>query len=564
MKPIFTIGFLTCFLIITGCRKLNEIPSYNITKTAFGESAMVVTAHPEATRIGVEILKRGGNAIDAAIAVQFALAVCYPVAGNIGGGGFMIYRDKEGNSYALDFREKAPWKSSRDMFLDQEGEPVKDLSTRGHLAAGVPGSVDGMAEAFQRFSKLKDWKVLLQPAIDLALKGVVLTEREAKNLNQNVEKFILHNTHENVFMHGGWIPGDLLIQEDLGNTLKEIRDKGRDGFYRGKVANFIEGEMRRGHGLITKTDLENYKSVWREPIHFKYRGYEIISMPPPSSGGIALAQLLKMVEPYDLSAFGFHSSEAVHVMIEAEKRAYADRATYLGDDDFYPVPKRELLDSTYIASRFSDFNPGRATPVDNITAGSLEKEQTTHFSIIDGEGNSVSITTTINGGYGSYTVVGRAGFLLNNEMDDFSIKPGVPNMFGLIGAEANKIEPGKRMLSSMTPVIVEKDGKVCLIVGTPGGSTIITSVFQTIVNIIDFNMTASEAVSAPRFHHQWRPEDVYVEAEFPNKIIEYLTGKGHKFTQRSSIGRVEAILVKEDGTIEGAADPRGDDDAKGY
>ena len=271
-----------------------------------------------------------------------------------------------------------------------------------------------------------------------------------------------------------------------------------------------------------------------------------------------------MVEPYDLPAFGFHSSEAVHVMIEAEKRAYADRAIYLGDDDFYPVPRRELLDSSYIASRFSDFNPGRATPVDKISAGSLEKEQTTHFSIIDEEGNSVSITTTINGGYGSYTVVGRAGFLLNNEMDDFSIKPGVPNMFGLIGAEANKIEPGKRMLSSMTPAIVERDGKVSLIVGTPGGSTIITSVFQTIVNVIDFTMTASEAVSAPRFHHQWRPEDVYVEAEFPGNIIEYLTGMGHKFTQRSSMGRVEAILIREDGTIEGAADPRGDDDAKGY
>ncbi|HMQ06237.1 MAG TPA: gamma-glutamyltransferase [Saprospiraceae bacterium] len=558
------LAFLCIILLIFSCKDSNEYAQYNITKSAIGEEAMVVTAHPEATRIGIEILKKGGNAVDAAIAVQFALAVCYPVAGNIGGGGFMIYRDKDGNSFALDYREKAPLKASENMYLDKSGNPIKNLSTLGHLAAGVPGTVDGMVEAFHRFSKLKDWKALIQPSIDLALNGVVLTEREARNLNNSVEKFKAHNTIDHVFMHGGWLTGDIMIQTDLGHTLEEIRDKGRNGFYEGKTANFILGEMRRGHGIITMEDLKNYKSVWREPVTFKYRGYNFISMPPPSSGGIALAQLLKTIEPYNLGEMGFHTSQSVHLMIEAEKRAYADRATYLGDPDFFDIPIVGLIDSMYIANRFSDFDPKVATSVHLIQAGSPEQEQTTHYSIIDDEGNSVSMTTTLNGGYGAYTIVGHAGFLLNNEMDDFSSKPGHPNMYGLIGAAVNKIEPGKRMLSSMTPTIIEKDGKVVLIVGTPGGSTIITSVFQTIVNIIDYNMSAIEAVTAPRFHHQWVPEDVFVEELFPVSLRNSLSEMGHKVTERSAIGRVEAIRIRPDGKIEGAADPRGDDDAKGY
>ena len=565
LKQLLVLSIIFLTIIVSSCRKSNDFHEYNITKTVVDDSAMVVSAHPEATRIGRDILLQGGNAVDAAIAVQFALAVCYPGAGNIGGGGFMIYRDASGINYALDYREKAPSSGGPDMYLDDKGDPIKNLSTRGHLAAGVPGSVDGMVEAFNKFSKLKDWKKLVQPSVDLAQNGFHITEREAKSLNNNLDAFKAHNTTTNVFNVHNWEAGQLLVQEDLANTMEHIRDKGRAGFYEGPVAELIVAEMKRGNGIISLDDLKSYKSEWREPVTFNYRGHKLISMPPPSSGGIVLNQLLKTVEKYDLKSMGFHSAEAVHLMVEAERRAYADRATHIGDNDYYDVPMNVLLDTSYILERFQNFNINVASESENIEAGIIESEETTHYSIIDVEGNAVSMTTTLNGGYGAKTVVGGAGFLLNNEMDDFSVKPGVPNMYGLVGAEANKIEPGKRMLSSMTPTIVEKDGKLFLIVGTPGGSTIITSVFQVIVNIIDFEMSASEAVQAPRFHHQWLPDNLFLEDNaISMEIRDRLISMGHNVKERGKIGKVEAILIRNTGMIEGAADIRGDDDAKGF
>jgi gamma-glutamyltranspeptidase/glutathione hydrolase len=568
MKLLKTLYYSTLFagvILLASCKKSVDIPIYNITKTVIDDSSMVVSAHPEATRIGLDILKQGGNAVDAAIAVQFALGVCYPVAGNIGGGGFMVLRTSDGEAFALDYREKAPGSATYDMYLDDNGDPIDQLSTRGHLAAGVPGSVDGMVEAFNKFSKLNDWKALVQPSVDLARNGYKATERQARGYNSNKDNFEKHNTRPTVFTAQVWKEGDLVIQEDLAKTLEYIRDYGRAGFYEGPVADLIVAEMERGNGIITHEDLKAYNSVWRTPIQFDYRNHQIISMPPPSSGGVVLAQMMKTVEPYDISSMGFHSTEAVHLMIEAERRSYADRSTHLGDGDYYDVPLEVLLSDDYISSRFADYNPNKASISSEIEAGIIESEETTHYSVLDHEGNAVSVTTTLNGGFGSKTVVGGAGFLLNNEMDDFSIKPGVPNMYGLVGAEANKIEPGKRMLSSMTPTIVVKNNKPYIVVGTPGGSTIITSVFQTIVNIIDFGMTASEAVQAPRFHHQWQPDEVMLEDDALSlEIRSGLEKMGHKLNQRGKIGRVEAILINVDGTIEGAADTRGDDDAKGY
>ncbi len=565
MLKYTTFSFLLLLFLISSCKETTPFSNYKKDKTMVDDSAMVVTAHPVASAIGRDILRKGGNAVDAAIAVQFALAVCYPVAGNIGGGGFMVYRDNTGKVATLDYREMAPASATFDMFLDKEGNPTNKSQT-GHLASGVPGAVAGMAEAFQKFSKLKDWKALVQPAIDAAAKGIELTAREAESLNEDDSIFTRVNGGKTVFNKKIWKAGDILVQTELANTLTSIRDLGRDGFYKGKVADYIVSEMKSGGGIITHKDLENYKAVWREPISFSYRGNKIYSMAPPSSGGIALQQLMKSIEPYDMKALKVHSPESVHLMVEAERRVYADRATHLGDADFYKVPQKMLLDSIYIAKRMATFTKDKATKSSEIKAGEIKvSEQTTHYSIVDQYGNAVSITTTLNGGYGSYVVIDGAGFIMNNEMDDFSIKPGVANLYGLIGAEANKIEPGKRMLSSMTPSIVEKNGKLKMVVGTPGGSTIITSVFQTIVNVLDHGMTATEAVSAPRFHHQWLPDFIQNEENCLSlETKAKLESLGHVFKPRKAIGRVEAILVNDKNMLEGAADPRGDDDVKGF
>lgn len=530
--------------------------------------AMVVSAHPLASEVGAEILKQGGNAIDAAIAVQYALAVVYPSAGNIGGGGFMVIRTDEGAYHSLDYREKAPANATHDMYLDGEGNAVSDLSRNGHLAAGVPGVAVGMQMAHDKFGKLP-MKSLIQPSIDLAANGFEMTEKEAKKLNSIRKRIAELSTQPNPLSEDKeWKKGDIIVMKDLARTLELIRDQGPKGFYEGETADKIVAEMQRGNGIMTHEDLKNYNAVWREPILGEYKDYKVIGMAPPSSGGIALFQLLELVELHpDLLANGFHSVEATHLMIEAERRVYADRATHLGDADYYPVPQQGLMNLDYLKKRMEDFNPKKATDSEALGAGSppKEKEQTTHFSIIDPDGNAVSVTTTINGGYGAKVVVGGAGFLLNNEMDDFSAKPGAPNMFGLIGAEANKIEPGKRMLSSMTPTILEKNGKLYMVVGTPGGSTIITSVFQTILNVLHFDMNMQEAVAAPRFHHQWKPNMIFTEDEAigPDNL-KTLEGMGHTFRNRGSIGRVDAILVLPDGRLQGGADPRGDDAAFGF
>ncbi len=558
--------FVLSLILFFQCREAATDITESPVQGVFGDSAMVVTAHPLATKVGINILRQGGNAVDAAVAVQFALAVVYPAAGNIGGGGFMVFRQADGKTDCLDFREAAPIAADRDMFLDENGEVIENLSLRGHLASGVPGSVDGMQQAHLKYGTLP-WKSLVQPAIDLASNGFALTEREAGGLNWVQEALTETNTIQPEQLTGDWSAGDTVYMKDLAETLTRIRDLGRTGFYEGETARLIVEEMERGGGIITYEDLTTYKSVWRRPVIGKYKSYRFISMPPPSSGGIALYQLLKMSEPFPLESWGYGDPRTVHLMTEAERRVYADRAEYLGDPDFFIVPVDELTDSTYLMRRMADFNPDQATPSDSVKAGELylESMQTTHFSIVDPEGNAVAITTTINGGYGSKVVVGGAGFFLNNEMDDFSIKPGVPNMFGLIGGEANAISPMKRMLSSMTPTIIDREGQLFMVVGTPGGSTIITSVYQTIVNVIDHGMNMQEAVNAGRFHHQWYPDVIRHEpGAFNAETAAQLAEMGHQLREVNAIGRVDAILVTESGEFEGAADPRGDDTAMGF
>ncbi len=533
------------------------------------DSAMVVSAHALASQVGTDVMKKGGNAIDAAIATHFALAVVFPAAGNIGGGGFMVVRLKDGTTATLDFREKAPAAATTNMYLDDEGNVIPDLSTQGHLASGVPGSVEGMVEAHKKFGTLP-WKDLVQPAIDLALNGFVLTEREANWFNEMQEDLKKYNTVTPEFLlRDSWKAGDSIKWLELGHTLELIRDNGRAGFYEGITAENIAAEMKRGNGLITLEDLKNYNAVWRDPIVASYKDYKIISMPPSSSGGVCLVQLLKSVEPYPIKQWGHNSVATVHLMTEAERRVYADRAIYLGDPDFYKVPLKQMIDDQYNDERMSTYDPSKATPSSEVKEGVIagyESEETTHYSIVDPQGNAVAVTTTINGWFGSHVVVGGSGFFLNNEMDDFSSKPGVPNMFGVLGAEANKIEPNKRMLSAMTPTIVEKDGKLFMVVGTPGGSTIITSVFQVILNVVEHDMRMQEAVNAKRIHAQWLPDVIIPETgTFSTEDSLKLVNMGHKITPRRAIGRVDAILVLPDGKLEAGADyTRGDDTAVGF
>lgn len=563
------VPIILALIFFLGCKSSYPVTGYesSIQKKAIADKGMVVSGHPLASKVGIEVMKQGGNAVDASIATQLALAVVYPRAGNIGGGGFMVYRSAAGEINTLDYREKAPAAASKDMYLDANGNPTRQ-SLEGHLASGVPGTIDGHFTAHKKYGRIAFSK-LIDPAIKLAEKGFAITRDEANRLNSTKSIFEKYNGKNVLVKQEPWKEGDILLQPELAWTLKQIKTRGRDGFYGGPVADKIVAEMKSSNGIISHDDLKNYASKWRSPIVVNYKGIKVISMPPPSSGGVALAQLLKMVEPYPIKEWGHRDIRTIHLMTEAERRAYADRSQYLGDEDFFAVPKDSLLKPNYLKYRMLDFNMDKASESKSIYAGNfkvaLEHFETTHLSVVDKEGNAVAVTTTLNGNYGSKVIIDGAGFLMNNEMDDFSAKPGVPNMFGLIGAEANSIQPGKRMLSSMTPTILEKDGKLFMVLGSPGGSTIITAVFQVMLNVIEWDMSMSEAVAASRFHHQWLPDEIMMETKsFNDQVQEKLRMIGHKMRDIRSIGLVDAILVTKDGKLEGGADPRSDDHAEGW
>ena len=557
---------LALSVLVFSCGKKEIPPPAKVGLIA--EKAMVVSAREEASQIGLEILKKGGNAFDAMMATEMALAVAFPFAGNLGGGGFMVYRMADGSVGSIDYREKAPQAASKDMYLDDKGDVIPDLSTKGALASGVPGTIAGIFEAQAKFGKLKPAEIL-QPVIDLARNGFVVTKAQAERLQRNREVFVEVNGPETFFAKE-IKEGDTLKIPVLAATLERISKNGRDEFYKGETAKILARHMQEKGGIITEADLAAYEAAWRDPIVFPYRDLKIISMAPPSSGGITLAQIFSMLEQHDLKKLDHHSPEYIQLLVEAERRAYADRNFYLGDPDFVKIPVDQLLDKEYLKSRMSNFSFEKATKSEEISEGKIafaESMETTHYSIVDAEGNAVSVTTTLNGGYGSKVYIDELGFFMNNEMDDFSAKPGIPNMFGLIGAEANSIAPGKRMLSSMTPTIVEKEGKLWMVVGTPGGSTIITSVLQTILNVAEFNMGMQQAVESPRFHHQWLPDLVNFEPNsFDSTLISTLKSRGYLINEKNSpiIGKVDAILVLPDGKLEGGADPRGDDNAAGF
>ncbi len=525
----------------------------------------VVSAREEASKIGIEILARGGNAFDAMIATDLALTVCYPNAGNISGGGFLVYRQAAGASGSLDYREKAPMAATEDMYLDKEGAIVPNKSILGGLAVGVPGTVAGLEAIHQKFGSLP-WEELVQPAIDLAKNGYLVTEKQAKSFASKRAEFIQMNG-DSTFYAQNFEAGSVVKNLALAKTLERIAVERSAGFYQGPNAEALIQRVQETGGIMTLEDLKVYKPVWRTPIYFNYKDLRLITMGPPSSGGICLGQIMKMIAPYDIGQYKQNSEEAVQIMVEAERRSYADRSKYLGDPDFISIPSDSLLDTAYLAARMENFSFNEATPSSAIEQGSIiweESEETTHYSILDSMGNAVAVTTTLNGSYGSKVYVESGGYFLNNEMDDFSSKPGVPNMFGLIGGKANAIAPEKRMLSAMTPTILEKNGKLSMIVGTPGGSTIITSVLQTVLNVYEFGMSMQEAVTAPRFHHQWLPDVVDFEPErFDYEFIKKLQAKGYDIKEAYTriIGRVDAIHLSEDQKITTGADPRGDDKA---
>ncbi|MEO6456247.1 MAG: gamma-glutamyltransferase, partial [Ginsengibacter sp.] len=549
------IAFFCCFfLAVTDINAQQQKISpfnYHIQKHIFCNKGAIVSAHTLASQVGISILRQGGNAIDAAIATQLALAVVYPGAGNIGGGGFLVAHLKNGKNIALDYREVAPSAATKNMYLDNGGNPQTNLSIDGHLAAGVPGTIAGIF-ASMKYAKLP-FKKLIGPAIILAEKGFTISASQAEGFNKDREAFINLNTEKPVFVKDDlWKAGDTLIQKDLAKTLRRIRDYGLKGFYEGQTAKLIVNEMQKGKGIITLNDLKNYKAKERKPVAFKYKGHTIITMPLPASGGIMLQQMLKMIETKNIGAMKFNTPQSVELMAEVERRAYADRAQFMGDPDFVNVPVKALVSEQYLRRRMQNFIPGKAGNSEEIKAGkiNIESEETTHLSIMDKEGNAVSVTTTLNNTYGSKTVVTGAGFILNDEMDDFSVKPGVPNLYGAIGNEANAIAPGKRMLSSMTPVIVLKNNSPYFIAGTPGGTTIPTSVFQTIVNIIDFKLSTNDAVNKPKFHHQWLPDQIYVEKDFPIGVRDELIKMGYKIYEREKIGRTEVIKVLSNKKLE--------------
>ncbi|WP_298520893.1 gamma-glutamyltransferase [uncultured Kordia sp.] len=560
MNKSFLFGF--CCLLLFSC-KTEKV------KGVIAENAMVVSAREEVSEIGNIILKKGGNAFDAMAGIELALAVAYPYAGSLGGGGFMVYRLEDGRIGSLDFREKAPLAATKNMYIDSiTDQVIPNKSTLGSMAVGIPGNIAGIYASHGKYGKLA-MEEIIAPVIELAKKGVVVTKKQQERLEKYRETFLKVN-NPNFLFAKDWKATDTIKRLQLAKTLERIQKNGRDEFYKGETAQKLVDFMQKSGGIMTMEDLAKYEAKWRTPITFTYDDLRVISMSPPSSGGICLAEIMKAIEPYDLAELGHNTTKAIQLITEAERRAYADRNHFLGDPDFVTIPTETLLSEKYIKERMSTFSFEKATPSSEVAHGNIEfveSDETTHYSIVDSFGNAVSVTTTINGAYGSKLYCEELGFFLNNEMDDFSAKPGVPNMFGLVGAEANSIAPEKRMLSSMTPTIVEKDGKLYIVVGTPGGSTIITSVLQTILNVHEYKMGMQEAINQPRFHHQWLPDTVKMEPKgFSDELKATLTKLGYTIDATNSpvIGKVEGILVLPDGKLEGGADPRGDDKAVGY
>ena len=554
----YSIKYFALFLIIFSCSKVDE--------GVVSENAMVVSAREEASKIGIKILKKGGNAFDAMMATELALAVSYPSAGNIGGGGFMVYRMSDGTIGALDYRERAPIKSSRDMYLDDNGNIIEGLSMIGALSIGVPGTIAGIFEAHEKFGKL-EIEEIISPVIDLAKNGFVITENQQMRINENRKYFQLANKSKILF-DDNFKKNDTIRNHKLAATLERIMVNGKNEFYHGETAKKLVEFINQNGGIISLEDLKIYKPIWRDPITFNYDGLKIISMSPPSSGGICINQIMTMIEPYNLKSFGHNSINYIKLLVEAERRSFADRSHFLGDPDFISIPTKILTNKDYLENRMVDFSFEEPTDSNKIGYGDIlipEANETTHYSIVDQFGNAIAVTTTLNGTFGSKLFADELGFFLNNEMDDFSSKPGFPNMYGLIGGEANKIEPKKRMLSSMSPTIVEKDGELYMTLGTPGGSTIITSVVQTILNVHEFEMTMNEAVNSPRFHHQWKPDSIRIELDyFDRDVIEALLKSGYRLNDKGTIGRVDGILIRDDKMLEGGADKRGDDTALGF